>query len=489
MLLKARASAQPRSAPTIDWSSPLSVGLVGLVWAGEGRPRDIVNRIDATATGATLGAYPAGVAQTVATAGSNGVYYARMANPNWMQAFSGMTFGYFGNFTTPSASKIKAGVTDGTSGFMLFSLFNTRDRQARIYIAGVAKNVQVGTWADKDCFRAMTWDGSTVIGYDDGKAFGSAAATGGAISYSGSYTRVSLFGNPDSTSVAGHGYWMGVWNRPLTPSEIASLNADPWQIFDKPARRIWAAASASGASSATPAAGLATVSASGASSAATTATAAAGVASVSGVGSSTAGADASAVPAAGLASVSGVGASMASATATPADGVATVSGVGSSVAGGSASAIPADGVATVSAAGASVSAASAVPAAGVATVSAVGSDGSAASGGGGYDKPKKRKFIQKVGDRIVVFESATAAINAIKAEPVVISAQKTPPKDAVKVEAVEIPALKVAAKAYGHEQKLMAMLKAQQYQQMLELHKQLQDQQDEEDIELLALWA
>lgn len=109
--------------------------------------------------------------------------------------------------------------------------------------------------------------------------------------------------------------------------------------------------------------------------------------------------------------------------------------------------------------------------------------------GGGSGGAKKRKFIQKVGDRIVVFESATAAINAIKPEPVVISAQKKPPKDAVKVEAVELPKLKATAKAFGHEQKLMAMLKAQQYQQMLELHRELQHQQDEEDIELLALWA
>ena len=123
-------------------------------------------------------------------------------------------------------------------------------------------------------------------------------------------------------------------------------------------------------------------------------------------------------------------------------------------------------------------------------VSAVGSDGSAVSGGGGYDdKPKKRKFIQKVGDKILVFESATAAINSIKSEPAIISAQKKPPEDAVTVEAVELPQLKATAKAFGHEQKLMAMLKAQQYLQMLELHHELQNQQDEEDIELLALWA
>lgn len=111
------------------------------------------------------------------------------------------------------------------------------------------------------------------------------------------------------------------------------------------------------------------------------------------------------------------------------------------------------------------------------------------AGGGAGGGGKKKKFIQKVGDKIVVFESATAAARALDSEPVVISAQKSPPKDAVKVEAVELPKLKATARAFGHEQKLMAMLKAQQYQQMLELHRELQNQQDEEDIELLALWA
>jgi len=108
--------------------------------------------------------------------------------------------------------------------------------------------------------------------------------------------------------------------------------------------------------------------------------------------------------------------------------------------------------------------------------------------GGSSGGAKKRKFIQKVGDKIVVFESATAAARALDSAPVVISAQRSPPKDAVAVESVEIPALKATAKALGHEQKLVQMLKAQQYQQMVELHKQLQEQQDEEDIELLALW-
>lgn len=96
-----------------------------------------------------------------------------------------------------------------------------------------------------------------------------------------------------------------------------------------------------------------------------------------------------ATAAAGSATVSAAGASVAATTATAAAGVATVSGVGSALEPGSAAAVAAAGVATVSAAGASLAACDAVPAAGVATVSALTNGAPEASGGG-----KKRKRRQ-----------------------------------------------------------------------------------------------
>ena len=130
-------------------------------------------------------------------------------------------------------------------------------------------------------------------------------------------------------------------------------------------------------STATAAAGAATVSAVGASTSASTATAAAGAAAVSVVGAATAAADVSA--AAGSATVSAVGAAIAvgTATATAAAGVATVSVVGSSVA--ASDCVAAAGVATVSVNAVSTSA-DFIVAAGTADVLAVGSSFAAATG-------------------------------------------------------------------------------------------------------------
>lgn len=175
------------------------------------------------------------------------------------------------------------------------------------------------------------------------------------------------------------------------------------------AATVSAVASASAVATATAAAGTATVSAVGAGVNGTAATAAngtatvsgaaaatsrtlgqaAGIATVSGAGASLA---ATAGSAAGVATVSGAGASSAATTATPAAGTAVVSGVGNSIAAGQTNAIPADGVATVSAQASSIVATSAVPAAGSAFVSATTPN--ASGGGDAWGKKKRRQQVQ-----------------------------------------------------------------------------------------------
>lgn len=130
--------------------------------------------------------------------------------------------------------------------------------------------------------------------------------------------------------------------------------------------------SSSSPTTATPAAGVATVSGAGASKAATGATAAAGVATVSAAGAARSATTATA--AAGAATVSGVGASSAATTATPAAGSATVSATTGSGTVASTDAVPAAGSATVSASGSSTAETTATPAAGFATVSGNTSD-------------------------------------------------------------------------------------------------------------------
>lgn len=148
---------------------------------------------------------------------------------------------------------------------------------------------------------------------------------------------------------------------------------------------------------ASAAAGSATVSAVGAGVTTTTASAAAGSAVVAANASAT---TRTAGQAAGAATVSALASSSAASTATPAAGTATVSAVGSTVGGGQTTAVPAAGVAAVSALASSIARTSAVPAAGSSTVSATASGGQVEETHGGgidpapfyrYTPPQKKK--------------------------------------------------------------------------------------------------
>jgi hypothetical protein len=148
--------------------------------------------------------------------------------------------------------------------------------------------------------------------------------------------------------------WLYRWNRALSASEIALLDADPYAIFASPRRPVFFGP-----------AGGSIISGAGSS---------AGVATASGVGRSLA---VSAGSTAGVGAASGTGRSLAIASASSA-GVATASGTGRSlaIAAGSSS-----GIATASGTGRSLAIA-AGSSAGVATASGVGQSASAGSGAG-----------------------------------------------------------------------------------------------------------
>lgn len=231
ILLPQRWTSQPQQPPQINWGNPITSGLVGLMWLGYGRPVDLMQpHVVLTASNSSPSTWQNGFAQTVTTAGANGVSAARLALPIWRQA-GPLSCLAFMNHTSNASSKSLYGYGPGTtSGYQIFETGGARNRLARIYIGGVAKDATGGTWTDKECVKGLTFDGATVFGYDDGRQFGSAAAAG-TPSYDATFARLSFLGNSDSTSSAGRGYWMGCWNRALTPSEVYALNQNPWMLF------------------------------------------------------------------------------------------------------------------------------------------------------------------------------------------------------------------------------------------------------------------
>ena len=386
LILQRPWDSQPQEAVELS-GGPINAGLVGCVWMGGGAAVDLRTRLFPNTTGATVQPGANGLARQVTTAGNNGVFYDRMANPAW-RINGPLTMLFFGDFNTPAASTTIAGLTDGGSslGYYALSQFGTRQRYVRISTDSVLRNVSPGVaWSTGECVRGLTWDGATLRGFDAGAEFGSVAAPG-SVTYNGTFSRVRALGDADKAGPSGRMYWMAAWARVLSPAEIASINANPWQIFEP--RRIYIPGAAVGGAPAESggASSTVTVTAAGAGSAVEAASGGASASvSVTAAGAGTAaeqasgGASASVtVSAAGAGSIQASGGASASVVVTAAG-----AGTASTATSGGASAVvtvsaAGTGTATEAASGGASSAVS-VTAAGAGTSSAGASGGSTAT--------------------------------------------------------------------------------------------------------------
>lgn len=114
----------------------------------------------------------------------------------------------------------------------------------------------------------------------------------------------------------------------------------------------------------------------------------------------------------------------------------------------------------------------------------------AAAVAGGYGSAKKR-YIQRVGDRLVVFSNATAALEAAKAqdeaeEPEEVDAEAPAVEEA---QEAEIPVMQEAAQAWQEAPRMERLINAHHYADALALYQAIKMQQDEEDVELLLTYA
>jgi hypothetical protein len=124
------------------------------------------------------------------------------------------------------------------------------------------------------------------------------------------------------------------------------------------------------------------------------------------------------------------------------------------------------------------------------TASASGSGGTSVAGGS-YDEPKKRRFVQKVGNKFLVFDSATKAAKALDAEieakavDAVVEDGEAPVAPPEPDEVVPIAAVRAQAVMFDQQRKLNDLFTSKDYDAIVALYEQLVQQQDEEDIELL----
>jgi hypothetical protein len=391
---------QPQSGPAqIDWSNPLTRGLIGAFVPG--LPVNLVDRVSIlniyTGTAPTIGVRKAG---KVVSASAYG--YPAPANASAPEALL---------FDSHVLTAFVVASQDASSNSE-YALTRSNGSSAPSWGIGLHSGTNNGPYAQIGSFNfspisgssfgtapqtaAVTGDGSNAVVYFNGAQFATGTYTPPTNQYSNG--RQLIFG-----SLSGTGGQQQirpalglVWNRPLTAAEIRQISDNPWQLIKSPQRVLRVAtggtsanANPSGVSvsalvgSAIASAG-ATASPSGVSASSAIGTTAAsggasasslGVSAVSAVGSITANGGAGASPA-GVAVIASVGTAAVSAGATVAApaGVSASASVGTVTAtgAGAGTAAPAGVSAAASVGSVSVTGGAAVSPAGVAATAAVG---------------------------------------------------------------------------------------------------------------------
>lgn len=127
---------------------------------------------------------------------------------------------------------------------------------------------------------------------------------------------------------------------------------------------------------------------------------------------------------------------------------------------------------------------------------------SSAAAGGGYDKPKRKKFFIERDGQLLQFGSRRAAMNALQdddkpIEEIEVAEAPAPPvvpqpsRAAAPEQVIGLPALQAFAQASGQLAAYQAAYRSRHFAALLALFQRQQDelvrQQDEDDVELLLL--
>lgn len=232
------ALAQPMQKPMlgdqIDWSNPLSRGLVGYWLMNEGGGSVVRN----AAQNANHGAIAAGVnwvpgrfgpcllfddSHTVACGTMNSLFGAQALSVSvWLWVTDNAdNQGLISASSSPPGRVFDAYVR--TIGKINFRVYNS-DATAAI-CAGV-RVLGVNEWHH----WVGVWDGANVYQYIDGVADGTPVSLTGALYGSGA-NAVVIGSAPAYGAMDGMLDAPAVWSRALSPSEIASLYRDPYQMF------------------------------------------------------------------------------------------------------------------------------------------------------------------------------------------------------------------------------------------------------------------
>lgn len=244
---------QPQTAAGVDWGNPLSQAL-SFAWNAFAPTIDVVSNSAGTISGgSTTGASTKGIAFSSSAGVSNGINFGSSYKP--IKANST-------NYTilslakpVPNGSGVRqtfwAQGDDGGSPFRQYTLMadgagaGVGSIELQQYDGAVIALAYSNTLAVNNQWRAFVGrrSGSTADVFVDGKnaTISSSGTYGVSVDTTGP-TYVSGVSGQSRALVSGNALVL-VWNRALSDAEIASVSANPWQLFAPRTQRIWTAAS------------------------------------------------------------------------------------------------------------------------------------------------------------------------------------------------------------------------------------------------------
>lgn len=210
---------QPQVAVGIDWGNPLTNGLVESILPAQRRSsvRGIIPTSSGTMT-VSPGLKGIGL-KTSANDGSKDAYAGA-----WSQLLEMTMLALFRLDGKDSVGRICGTYVGGTSGYAL-STNATNSRcfyygSVPISLSGAALTTGEKCWL-------MRCDGSTVDLFEQGVK--TASASGTLIVGTGDFCIGA--DNSSNSCARANRYLSAVWNRALYDHEIASISANPWQLF------------------------------------------------------------------------------------------------------------------------------------------------------------------------------------------------------------------------------------------------------------------
>jgi hypothetical protein len=247
---RSQRTSQPPSAPCINRSNPITLGLIGFLWHGPGKSRELVaSWWDVLQPGMTRGPKLPGVAAVSDAASTSFIGSGPLGATVWSPTALPISyFAFFDHTRPPASTQVIAGYCSGSSdGYNLLDMFGTGDARAAVNISTTLYTVNGGggyKWVSGASIRGLTCNSATLTGYDNGKSFGTTSTASGSITYDGTYSRKALLGfGAGLGGIGGYAFWEALWNRVLTPTEVAALSQNPWQLYEPTSRMIWTPAS------------------------------------------------------------------------------------------------------------------------------------------------------------------------------------------------------------------------------------------------------